>query len=326
MKLNNKIAAIFNLTTILFFVVFVWSCDKIFLVEMDNLSNLIVVNSFFNGDEKLCVTVTKSMHPQKSEEVVELKSAKVLLFENDVFIKEMTYLKTPKDGIGQFVSNTIPQVGSTYRIEVETSEEDAQQKVTTQSVLPAKVEIISDTALWVKWTTEKDTMFSIRFYFEITFIDPVAENYYYITASAPVFEIDTIRNVREFYSSEYAEIITRELPGHEQYVNNALLFNDATFNATTKKITGTATMYSVPNNSTLNYDKTKKYVFDKSKLHIELHSLSREAYNFCSSYAKKVKLQEDIYSEPVVIYSNVKNGLGIFAGENISSKDILIKY
>jgi hypothetical protein len=326
MKLKNKIVTIFKIAIVFIAATFVSSCDEEFIVEIDDTSNLIVVNSFFNGDEELSVTVTKSMPPQKNQVVVELKNAKVSLFENNNFVEELTYLKTPNDSIGRFISNTTPVIGATYRIEAETPEEDIKQKVSTQSVLPERIEIVSDTAVWLKWTTEKDSTFLIRFYFEITFNDPPADNYYYITAAAPVYEMDTINNTREFCFWEYAEILTGELPGHELYINNALLFKDATFNSTTKKISGTATMHSSINNFNSDIDENKKYFIDKSKLHIVLHSLSKDAYNFCSSYAKKIEMSDDIYSEPVVIYSNVKNGLGIFAGENISSKDIPIKY
>ena len=326
MKPNNKIIAILKTTIVLLVAVFLLSCDEEFIVEMDNTTNMIVVNSFFNSTDKLSVTVTKSMPPQKNKNVVELENAKVLLYKNDNFVEELTYLKTSEDTVGRFISGTIPVAGATYRIEAETPEEDIRQKVTTQSVLPEKVEIVSDTALWLKWITEEDTAFVIRFYFEITFNDPPADNYYYITAAAPVYELDTINNTREFFCWEYAEILTGELPGNELYINNALLFKDATFNSTAKKITGTATMHSSPDGYHYNLDEKKKYFTDKSKLHIELHSLSKEAYNFCSSYAKKIKLSDDVYSEPVVIYSNVKNGLGIFAGENIFTKDIPVKY
>ena len=97
------------------------------------------------------------MPPQKNQVVVELKNAKVSLFENNNFVEELTYLKMPNDSIGRFISNTTPVIGATYRIEAETPEEDIKQKVSTQSVLPERIEIVSDTAVWLKWTTEKDS-------------------------------------------------------------------------------------------------------------------------------------------------------------------------
>lgn len=57
---------------------------------------------------------------------------------------------------------------------------------------------------------------------------------------------------------------------------------------------------------------------DNNKLHINLHSLSKESWNFHSSYAEKIGKAYDVYSEPNPIYSNIKNGKGIFAGESIT--------
>ena len=219
---------------ILVFVSFVLSsCEKEFNLDLSGVDNRLVVNSIFNGDELLSLTLTKSMPPQGVQDIVELKNAKVSLFENGTFVEFMSYLKTPDDVIGSFYSNTKPELGYTYKVEVETKEFG---KATTQSVLPQKVEIISDTALWVKWIEDVDSAFSIRFYFEIEFNDPQEENFYFITASAPVYSVDAIDNTRQFHAWQYAEILSTDLPGQELYLNNSLLFKDVTFNASLKKL------------------------------------------------------------------------------------------
>ncbi|MCK5137380.1 MAG: DUF4249 domain-containing protein [Bacteroidales bacterium] len=297
------------------------SCDKLFVIDIPDADQLVVVNSFFNGDEELSLTVTKSMQPQQNEEVVELKDAIVALFRDNTFVENLSYYKSPVDSLGRFYSSTIPVSGSTYKVEVEA---EHQSKVITQSELPSMVDIVMDKAIWVKWITAEDSAFTIRYFFEIAFNDPPEDNFYYITASVPVYKLDTINNTSRFEAWQYAEIVTGELPNHELYINNALLFKDANFNASLKKITGTATMYSIPDHFIYNEDKS--FVLDKSMLHMELHSLSKDAFNFCSSYAKKLATQDDVYSEPTVIYTNVENGLGVFAGESIAKKDILIHY
>jgi hypothetical protein len=310
-----------KLVTILLSGLLMSSCEKEFILDLPGAENIIVVNSFFNSDEELSLTVTKSMLPQQNQTVVELENSKVSLFTNGAFVEDLIYYKAPDDVIGSFYSNTKPVPGQTYKVEVETND---MGKAISQSVLPQKVDIVSDTAIWLKWISNEDSSFTIRYYFEIEFNDPQGENYYFITASVPVYKEDTINNTRQFEAWQYAEILSGDLPLHEIYLNNALLFKDVTFNATLKMITGTATMYSNPDPHF--YDEDEPFVLDKSKLHIELHSLSKDAYNFCSSFAKKIAAQDDVYSEPTVIYTNIENGLGIFAGENISKRDIVIQY
>jgi hypothetical protein len=36
--------------------------------------------------------------------------------------------------------------------------------------------------------------------------------------------------------------------------------------------------------------------------------------------------ENDIYSEPTPVFSNIENGIGIFGGENLNIKKIAIKY
>jgi hypothetical protein len=124
-----------------------------------------------------------------------------------------------------------------------------------------------------------------------------------------------------------AEIETTDLPEKEIFLRNGLLFNDEAFDGTQKIISGTATMYTYPccylEDDWKNDDKL---IIDKSKLHIELHSLSEEAWFYSASYAKKMLAEKNIYSEPTVIYNNIENGLGIFGGENITRVDTEIVY
>ena len=321
MKKNNNMLKYFHFATLFLVNMFMLSCEKEFLLDQSVVDNRVVVNSIFNDEDVLSLTVTKNMKPQQNQKIIEFKNAKVSLYKNGTFVEDMVYSKDSDDELGRFYSGITPIIGSTYKVEVETI---LTGKAISQSVLPPKVDIVSDSAIWVKWTTSEDSMFSIRYYFEITINDPPENNYYFITASVPVYQVDTINNTRQFQALQYAEILSGDLPKHEIYLNNALLFKDVTFNATSKKITGTATFNSHPDPDF--YDGDNSFILDKSKLHIELHSLSADAYNFCSSYAKKIASQDDIYSEPTVIYSNIENGLGVFAGENITKRDVLIRY
>ena len=324
MKQNKSILIKLKLVVSILAGLLISSCEKEFILDLQGSDNIMVVNSFFNGDEPLSLSLTKSMLPQESQNIVELKKAKVSLFKDGTFVEDMKYLKASGDTLGRFYSVIMPVIGSTYKVEVET---EKKGKASSQSVLPPKVDIVSDTAVWVKWVNDEDSARVIRFYFEIEFNDPQERNFYFITASAPIYKVDITNNTSQFYSWQFAEILSADLPAHELYLNNALLFKDVSFNATHKKITGTATMYSQPDfiesNQHLDF---ASFVLDKSKLHIELHSLSKDAYNYCSSYARKIAAQDDVYSEPIVIYSNIENGLGVFAGENISKRDALIQY
>ncbi|HKK62604.1 MAG TPA: DUF4249 family protein, partial [Bacteroidales bacterium] len=56
-----------------------------------------------------------------------------------------------------------------------------------------------------------------------------------------------------------------------------------------------------------------------TKYEVELLCLSRAAYLYRRSIREYNQSSEDPFSEPVVIYSNIENGFGIFAGYNTSN-------
>lgn len=51
---------------------------------------------------------------------------------------------------------------------------------------------------------------------------------------------------------------------------------------------------------------------------IQLQTISEEYYLYLQSYAKHKMVDGDFFSEPVIVYSNVLNGLGVFGAINSS--------
>ncbi|MDV7393939.1 DUF4249 family protein, partial [Arthrospira platensis SPKY1] len=49
-------------------------------------------------------------------------------------------------------------------------------------------------------------------------------------------------------------------------------------------------------------------------LEIELRSVSPEYFNYHRSLARQYQASPDPFSEPVILYSNIEGGQGIFAG------------
>ncbi len=65
------------------------------------------------------------------------------------------------------------------------------------------------------------------------------------------------------------------------------------------------------------YEESKKYTFNIFK--VELISVSEAMYLYLNSVGKQSNSGFALFTEPVLIYSNVDNGAGIFAG---SSSDV----
>jgi len=56
---------------------------------------------------------------------------------------------------------------------------------------------------------------------------------------------------------------------------------------------------------------------------IVLYSISNEIFNYMKSTSKSHEGSMNLFSEPVGVYTNIKNGIGIFGG--ISSQYLLLK-
>lgn len=296
-----------------------FSCEKELVLDIDGANDQIVINSLFNPDEVLSASVTKSMSPLNPNLIEELSTAEVKLYENNVFKEIMTYYKSPDDVVGKFYSTFNPELGENYSIKVKSGEKEAS---TVNDMVPVNTPINSSAVNWIEWG---DSTNIIRYLFDITFVDPPGASYYYFNAFFPVYELNESSGNYEFFANQYLEIGTNDLPNHQLYINNSLLFNDEGFNGEAKQISGTVTTFTQPSLISDENEQVDR-IINKSKLYIQFHSVSDEGYKFHSSYAKEFSTAVDIYSEPTVVYSNIENGLGIFAGENITPLEIEIVY
>ncbi len=295
-----------------------FSCEKELKIELDDADRLIVANSVFTPEEVFRVEVTKSFSPFESIQIEELSNAKVSLYENGIFVEELIYSKDADDVIGNFSSTIIPTVEKTYLIEVE---DPVLGKAKGSSHIPKKIATNNDEVKWILWGDDNITSARYEFSFEIE--DLPEENFYFLTMSFPILKLNASTNQYDFHTYQYAEINTGNLPDNQLYVKNGLLFKDEYFNGNNHAVTGTATTYQNPFGD---FDGSGDLMRDTSILRIELHSLSQELYNFYTSHAVLLKNQNDIYSEPTQVFTNIENGLGSFAGENITLIETEIEY
>lgn len=303
---------------------FLMSCEKEFVINTDDADNYIVVNAIFNNQESFEVEVTKSFSPYGAFKVKELSNSTVSLLENGVFVEDLIYSKLASDSIGKFRSVSIPGIKKEYTIEVINPD---FKKTKSKSAVPESINFSSENVSWTNWGEEN--YISARYNFSFTLEDPEVDNYYCLTMSFPVQKLNKETGQYEFFAHQYAEILTSDLPGHQLYLRNGLIFKDNIFNNADYVISGTATtyQYAFGDYSLFGYinPEEEDLQVDFSRLYISLHHLSEELYNFYSSYATKLKNDNNFFSEPTIIYNNIENGLGIFGGENITLKKVLVQ-
>jgi len=290
----------------------IMSCENDFVVENDEYVNKIVVNSVFSNSGILSAEITKTFSPYETVKVVELSSARVSLFKDGTFVEDLTYRKTPQDTLGKFVSTTIPEQGKSYSIKVTDSKLGT---ATSESYVPAPFGVSNLSAIWLKWGEYNTT--SMRYNFKFTLHDSETTDYYYLTIAFPVMKKNEDTGQWYFYAYQYCEIQTGDLPLHQLYLRNGFLFEDKAFNGINHVVSGTATTYRNPFGD-FDYEwptDTNKIKVDSLHLHITVRKLTKELYTFYSSHATVLKNENNIYSEPTPIYSNIENGVGVFGGE-----------
>jgi len=293
------------------------SCESDLDIKTDDYIDKIVINSIFNNRDTLAVEVTRTFAPYETINVEELENAQVLVFREGQFVEDLVYVKREQDSLGRFVASFIREPEKSYSIEVTDTKLGQASSV---SFVPGMFEVTDLSAVKAEWG--EDNITSMRFNFKFTLHDLEASDQYYLTIAFPVLEKDEDTGEWEFFAYQYCEMLTGDLPLHQLYLRNGLLFKDDAFNGTAHVVSGSATTYRKPfGDFDIDYPPDPdKYKVDSLHMHIWVHRLSPELYRFCSSYATVLKNENNIYSEPSPLYSNVENGTGIFGGEYVVEK------
>ena len=306
-----------NIFIISLLIVIFSSCEKELEIKTQEEENKIVINSIVNPDSLFFAEITQTFSPYANINIKDLTDAQVSVYENGNFVDYLTYHKVPGDIIGKFIGNFKPEIGKTYKIAVNSPE---LGNAYSETVIPGKVNLGNAKAVEIIWG--EDNLTSTRFNFSFELSDPDTANYYFMTIEFPVYKIDTITLDTAFVDYQYCEIETGDLSLAQLYLRNGWIFQDKSFNGTVHQISGTATTYRHPfsdlTNNIPSEIREKMYFVDFSAMYIRLYHLSYNLYQYYSSDAERLMSKNDLYSEPLSVFSNVENGYGIFGGENIS--------
>jgi hypothetical protein len=296
------------------------SCMKELDVDFDNEEQKIVVNCVFNQERPFQLYVSKSYSPFEKEKDIVVTNAVVRVYEENEYVGDLTYkpiyflkeygmvdyldtsLCENKDIIDRYyTSNKImPRIGKKYKVEVEV---DGFPTVFAESSIPDKVEITD-----ILENDDTDNLDSGHKHYFLRFVDPEVSNYY-------LFRINAYMQFPINYSSYYYLNVFHfsDDPALLAYHNkeNVLFFSDALFNG--KEYDFSFKFY---NNSI--FDDRSMVYDDEYVIYPCLINLSSDFSFFLKSVLLDRSMQNNPLSEPVSIYSNVNNGLGLFAGYSIS--------
>jgi len=235
----------------------------------------IVLNSIITDNKPISVELTKSIHILDNQNYFNpLKGAEVILYENDIFIETLTQSADDK-----YISSYLLQKGRIYTIKATYENESVNSKTIIPNSVPV---VITDFKMITKEYGDY-----LRATIQIN--DPSNEPNYYMLG---FFTNDT--NYNELYIDDETEN-----PSFESYYQNYVVFSDESFNGKQHKITI---------NVQYNMSEINNVVY------AYLKSLSYDKYMYVKTLYAHYQSGSSPFSEPVMVYNNINNGYGIFAG------------
>ena len=279
------------------------ACQKTVYVDIPDKGRMITVNSLFNPDSLLKVSVSKSCYILNND-IQAIENATVEVYENSNLIETLLYLNN-----GLYKSTTQkPSSGNAYKIKVTIPD---MGTVETKSYIPVETIITQiDTATVMR--TEPGGYRYEQLEFRVKFNDaPNTNNYYLLEPMQTIIYThddyfmdtiitDTIQYIMDFESNDPSIV--------EDIWGKGMLFNDNLFNGNTYEF-----VFS-----------TEKYFYDTTSIVINLKSISEDYFKYLATYYKYMDTNYDPFMEKVSVYSNIEGGVGVFGGYSTTTDTIVV--
>jgi hypothetical protein len=306
----------------LFLVVLVafFGCEKDLEYDLPGALPRLVVNSLFCEDSLLHIEVSVSASPGDGAKIKSLRDAQITLFENQVLIKDFSVdsmFAAPLDFEGNPIASvapaklffhrtltTIARSGRPYELEVRFP---GLATINASGTVPRPVRVRTIPQVLNESILVDGTPLD-RLEFEID--DNGGENNYYgleLLAHKPGSGEPPHKMV--FFSGEksFAENLIATTGQHTQGVyyqpSSGVYFSNGKFKGQRK----TFEVYVDP-----------EYLGTQYQLSVRVLTLSREFFEFATSYQKQKSNANNPFAEPTQVYSNIQGGLGIFAGYSVT--------
>lgn len=293
-----------------FGVFFATSCEEPVDLDIAIQEPQIVVTSNFAPSEPFKVTVTKSRNVVASEADEFVNNAVVRIFSSQG--KELDKLPLNNFHTPFYESKRIiPESGKAYRLQVDVP---GKSTIIAEDIVPLPVALTAiklDTLEIFGAAAEQIYKVSI----DVHFTDPIgAQDYYHLSLfnhtedSEDFIPMDGLNGSSTGRTG--ASVLTPLMPLESDKNNPAVIFHfeDGGVLFTDKDFDGqkaTLTFYSL-----LSF----KNEAHQGKVVGELRTVSKDYYLYHTSLSRQIANKDRPFVEPISVYSNIENGLGIFSG------------
>lgn len=284
-----------------FSLVFLTACEQVVEIDLPKDNERLVVNGILNPDSNLQVFVSKSLFILDNSSLAGLIDAQVKVYDGSTLVETIT------DNVGGMYRSASfkPLVGKEYRIEVSAPNFET---VDASATVPDYINILSIDTTRVQFQGYEQMILKIKFN-----DNAATSDYYAVEVGQTLFDYkyDENWNIIDSGYTFYATYITL-------YNNVAGDVYGTTLPFTDEFLTGETAEISV---------LADGYIFQKSdwvgdEVVVNLKKISKDYYNYISSYSKYQSVNGDPFAQPVKVFSNINKGFGII-GASTTSADTL---
>ena len=295
--LNFKIKPGENNSWLIFLIistVISFSCtEKVNFIET-NKAEIYVLNSLFSPNSEIQLFLNRTSNIL-DDSTYYLNASNIQLYENS------SPINIPIEKLeDRYIIHYFPKSNKKYTIEV--SIPFYNKLLVAEDILPSMVQIANATYKYPVYTDKYDTRFGNL---EISFTDENHESNYY--------EIILLSNNRLIHTLKVNHPVITVDSENDPIVYPTLIFTDEKFKNSELTLDIFVDSYYSPvvilRNMSYNYYMYKKYLY----MHLDNQNIDRE------------NVYEVFKGDPIDLYSNVMDGLGIFASfsENIKQSSLI---
>lgn len=303
----------FSLAAFVFFLFFLFSCTKEIPFDIEDQKSKIVINSLFSTDTTWMVQISKSANILESNHSPSIQNAQVNIYNSsDQLVTSLSHLKN-----GIYNSTDIkPMANQFYKIEVSAPD---YESVYAEETVPKAIQILS-----LDTSTIDDAGYK-SFALDLTFKDPSTKDNYFLVElyvkgesyqrwgvdSGKTINFEHMANIRS--KDKNVEDFGNENFGNEdlEFDQNFLLLRDQLFNGLTHTIRINTSSFISSSNVTYEYAE------------IRIYNISKSFFNYKSSLKKYNSSNGNPLAQPTQVFSNIENGIGIFAGASMASRKMV---
>ncbi len=304
-----------NIFLIAAVIITIGSCEKTVTVSIPITPSKLVLNGVVQANNVFKTNVSKSeaVLSTNTTNSFKVNNATVVLFQNGVVKDTLLYNAPGNNYIAK--NNTIAAVGNKYKLVASAS---GFTTVEAESTTPSAISIKSITKIEnAKINANGDTLHEIK----IKFDDNASENNYYLfKIKIPLYN----NGAQIFYNPInciYSNDIDIDKSSNADPANvNECIYRE--FTMADKNFKGNTKTLTVFINKQELQTYTNPFNQKKYKPIVEINSLEKNYYNYRRSKQSYLDNEDNPFSEAVLVFTNVKNGYGIFSTFSIGRDTI----